>query len=653
MASSNEPMTNAIGEENTVSVQSLADAMEVLTKVTFNVHEKKLKALPLSAAEQEEAQESQEAKWALDAEKVAKKNETSLANTFLLSEKQLVAEKLIMTIRNELNEHKLVTAEEKAWGELQHIRLAFFERLQAEKFKPLKHFMYNRYNLTNSELITTQKHLGLYAATLSNVSGAHTPHKTFPYKFPDYPYPGGWDIFTRDMGGTLFARPAPTRPRHGFVESRQVDSFVDLLKLAKETYAEDPFAEIIFMPKLQGKHSFVLTNAGITIGRGHDGVTNGSDPDAKFIPVALSSEQWNRSLVARMSHRFSMNKLDIKDTAYVEAVAGSKDAWNQGNVVHVVQLRDGPEQAASLEFIPRADVVKQIITQGGMDLLSWEMHLKTLVKENKGPNGILFETNHPLSSHYVVHAIENGIAVGKLGQRSVGSKLEASTIEVKKLSVRDLKDIRRHLLKAMSVNMDMNRYEADLAAATVHSMSGWGNDAHLLRLRAYGLAFLLRILNATILGELRYWGTYRGPGRHPDKLPQTPYLLEHGPQSIKSKSRETMYQDVHKMGFDEIIANVAGAKLDYRMGHWEGGFGGAAWANVARQTEKFAWELAYFLRTPTPFRWKRVTLAANVALHTAHNGGTAISKLTNLNAISVAPTMGFMTQLAAKIAREG
>ena len=48
----------------------------------------------------------------------------------------------------------------------------------------------------------------------------------------------------------LMARPCPIRPRHGFVESRQVHSVEEVNQVLSETLVADPKGEVILMPFL-------------------------------------------------------------------------------------------------------------------------------------------------------------------------------------------------------------------------------------------------------------------------------------------------------------------------------------------------------------------------------------------------------------------
>src|SRR3990167_4520172 len=74
-----------------------------------------------------------------------------------------------------------------------------------------------------------------------------------------------------------FARPAPSKPRHGYIDSRMVYSRPELQALMKEVLADDPDGEILLCQYIQSRYSAIWTPSSIVAGHGHDGATSGQN----------------------------------------------------------------------------------------------------------------------------------------------------------------------------------------------------------------------------------------------------------------------------------------------------------------------------------------------------------------------------------------
>src|SRR5207237_6510131 len=92
-------------------------------------------------------------------------------------------------------------------------------------------------------------------------------------------------IKTAKLRPQLFARPCPVRPRHGFVDSRKVKAFdPDVINLLKESWAEDPDAELLLTPYIPAEFSGVWRPGLLVLGPGHDGATSGHSSIAVPLP---------------------------------------------------------------------------------------------------------------------------------------------------------------------------------------------------------------------------------------------------------------------------------------------------------------------------------------------------------------------------------
>lgn len=444
----------------------------------------------------------------------------------------------------------------------------------------------------------------------------------------------------------MFARPCPVTPRHGFVDSRPVSSFQEAINLFNnEVLPADPNGELILMPKFTGAISAVATSSGVVWGKGHDGVTGEGSGVVKIPTYGVSNSNWNN--IVRDMTRVYPKDAGINHSAYFELVE------HTGKMV-LVQMRDGPEQPATVDYIPEKVKVKVILRPRdvGCNLLKWEKHLKAMKKEFPEGGLVIELVGSSLSSHFAVHGIELGIPV--ITSRFVRHDgiLEPIALETKRLTKADLKKVRSNLLKWLDrdyINTEGSREQKSAiatAVATVHAMSQWGNEGLLLDLRSQAVVTLARAFMSASLGELRHWGT-NGPGRlgYDRETPVKKigfnghsrsyiYARGMGPHSLRQmlKLYVPMYRDFMHMKWGRVEDTG------------ETGYGGPNWAAVTMAGLKLTKALQRFVQTPTPLKWSEVILAANVAVHTAHNGGLALNKWLNQNdfhRISVTPGIGF------------
>lgn len=449
------------------------------------------------------------------------------------------------------------------------------------------------------------------------------PHTALPKKFPvDTPF---------------FARPCPLVPRHGFVESRTIRQPQEAIDIWRdEVLPADPDGELIVMPKLTGQFSGVATNVAVTWGLGNDGVT-GKGSSIKSIPVpACSPEMWRKTIIHQVWHQ---SKDLVQDNLYVEFVE------HQG-LVYAVQLRDGPEQPATRDYIPRRTVIKYKLMLKDLydsrSLLEWEHKVKSFKKEY-GDGLIIVLPDSSLASHYAVHGIANDIPVitsvsdGYHPSLVVGKVLEPTDNTVPPLTKKDYQQLGRDVAKFLATNY-IPLYTIDgyynyagtrtaLAAAvgSIHAMSQWDNSPHLLELRAMAVVTLIRAYAACCMGEARHWN-HKGPGRYGHKR-RTQKIMGVHMSAGRNAIYKKMLQPHNLRTLERTLCTLV---ADFNNEGWGtrgcGGYGGPAWGNVAQAGMELAKALRKFLKTPTQLKWSKVVLAANLAVHTAHNNGYAMNK---------------------------
>lgn len=475
----------------------------------------------------------------------------------------------------------------------------------------------------------------------------------------------------------IFARPCPMVPRHGFVESRPVRNYVEFLQLFREVEHQDPEGEVIMMQQLTGRFSAVANNAGVVWGSDNDGATAGKE-GCVFIPAPVQKDDWNSVVCGG-----DPANIGIDNTCYIELVQNDEAYHNtrQLEKIYVVQRRDGPAQSAVVDYIPKKTKVKKVlyISDTCGDLLEWEGYIKSHA-EKAGVVVDAYQSN--LSSHFAVHAIQAGIPVVTSRHVDKGDTLYPSENTIPKLTKRDYENIAKACYEWL-IKDYLTSDRCDVrdviytSIGAIHSMSSWDGSTHLNKFRAIGVTALLRILLVACAGELRHWPR-KGPGRpfsdaddiDPDEMTRREYKAAKRAaqeancegREMRTKlrhhssncSRETIWEDyLEPINLDTIIGMLETVTEDFRTSGWDSSYGGPSWGNVAESSFKLGKHLREFLFTPTEKNWRATVMAANTALHIAHNNGLAVTKWVTkyyVDSITNALPLGFINKFAARVA---
>lgn len=500
-------------------------------------------------------------------------------------------------------------------------------------------------------------------------------------------------LFAGPYQQAYFARPCPTVPRHGFVESRIVENREDLENLIQKTLKEDENGEVLIMPVLSGIFSAVANNAGITWGHGHDGVTGGYYNVS--IPCPVPDAVWAEKLYPGNSF-YDVYQEDFSgNVPYIELV-------EHGGTIVPVQVRAGPPLPVSKNFVPRETVVKQYLkpsihSQNTHALLQWEKQVKRALAENGGPEGlVVWYPNMSLSSHWAIHAIQHDIAVwAEKDPPTVGETLPLQSEVPTPLNTADLQRLSTYITRAQEYSIsDFEARDVILTAmAASHAMSFWDNSSHLLRLRACAVEFITRFVVAACIGEARHF-YYTGPGqirrfkdyhcpeefssreayreaekdwinqrpRNESNLPWNDVFGKHSKHGIE---RSQIYEKMlTPYGLADRAKLTKLAALDFRTPGWgyvdkdsdpddvNCSYGGPKWARVCDAVIDVIDATSHFQEKPTRGRWTKLVARVNYAAHVAHNGGGVLGKwLRNeaLNCVAMRPTYGFMNYFTAHI----
>lgn len=473
--------------------------------------------------------------------------------------------------------------------------------------------------------------------------------------------------FKMPISWPQFARPCPVRPRHGFVESRQVNSISDVMKVLNETLLEERDAEMILMPKLSGKYSAVATNAGVVWGWGNDGAT--SRAGGVLIPAAVPSSDWTTHIL-RQHHSASEYERAkhlaeglISDTAYLELVENDAHTY-------IVQVRDGPEQKAARNWIPDRRTAGVVLTpEPGDTLLTWESKVKNFAASHTVVN----LPGHTLSDHYAVHAIAAGVPVITDRHVTLGETIEPEE-DVAVWTDEDYQKLAGLVREWSEADYFPNHFAGQrnrfmTAVGSLHAMGIWKPEPHLMNMMANAVVSLLRASASATVGEMRHWFVH-GPGSEYDEdddeqIPgETPppgnypfgpgfwFGQETGKTMVHG--RDHYYREFLKPWalLDlEQLHNALAEDFDARG--WDYSYGGKAWSNVARTGQSLAAALHVFITSehPNAELWGAVVSAANAFVHTSHNNGVALNKwLTGLDDFAVAPQLAWLNPYAAELA---
>lgn len=503
------------------------------------------------------------------------------------------------------------------------------------------------------EKIRTQKALGIKAATNIHPSvwapGLTDLRDTTIYLYPHNPAP---------KKGVWFARPCPVVPKHGFVESRPI--YPQHIKdMYRKVLKHDPQGELILMKQLTGEYSGVATESTVAFGLGNDGVT-GVGNCVVSIPVSYQSLTIPYPFMAGIKVRH----------LYMEVVE------HEGTLM-LVQLRDGPKPPPAVgDYIPHEMFVERTIYCNEAGLLEWEGIIKGMIELNGGTDGlVVMLPGGSLASHWAVHAIANKVAV--VTSRTtlpIGTRIKPCK-GAPELTYEDITNIAermgRWLDRDYIAGGAQGRYAKGVIAssvATIQQQHLWGNDPHLLDLRAAAIVSLVRFLSAACVGEVRYFNR-NGPGTNRG-VPQRTVLR--GEDGFHSFGRSAIYAIyLRPVSLDVLESTMGNVFSDFMEPGWRNGedqvrfdrygepkgpqnygYGGPKWGNSAAVTEVLIRRARQFLKQPSHDTWAALIKQANVAVNTAHNNGQVLSKWLNghfFSNVTMMPSGGFLNAFTARV----
>jgi hypothetical protein len=372
-----------------------------------------------------------------------------------------------------------------------------------------------------------------------------------------------------------FSRPCPMRPRHGFVDSREVRTIEEAAGLIQETLDADADAEIVTMPLVNAAFSGIWTPGSLVIGQGHDGATAGTSA-------------WTVPALGSLVNDGLLAEAGVMESPYLEILWPVEDGPR-----NLVQLRDGPPLPQQIDSVPRPVTVSEVILAEG-DLLEWETRMKDVDR-----TAVVYHPNGSLASHYAIHAVLNEVPVLVSREPKVGEHIEAES-ELGPQSPK-IEALRAgfYLATKLDISYETATY---VMLAGCHHIAVWaGRHDGLLGL-ALGFAFRLTVTAA--LGEMRHL-----PGR-------------------SEGSRDDIYEECWNITYlPSTRASFEGALQAFHGEMWKRNFGGNPWFVF---TEWAAKVHNHLVEADADAALK----ALNQLIHCAHNTGWAFNKFVGSNLLT-------------------
>lgn len=408
--------------------------------------------------------------------------------------------------------------------------------------------------------------------------------------------------FTRKV----FARPCPLTPRHGFVDSKVIDSHVSLYSLFEELEVADPSGELIISEFIdEAVASAVLTTSGtLSIGPSYNGATSGyASISFPVKPETLSPEVM---LAAG---------LNPSDTAFLEAVFPSPK--NETAIpFQITQIRGGPSIPTVSDFIPVKTKVIRVVYPHD-DLLLWESQAK---KFEAGT--VVYGRGHSLASHAAVHCIINNIPFVTSFEPKVGTNIVPTANKAIDLDKAEfLKGVHASLSKTYSPDIMLH-----LSACVLHNWAYIRTSAHASWLLGMAASYMCQVLAALCFGEYRH-------------------------SKVRNKfhftSRELVYKEITQTKkfstYIQKAPSVAVAFVDKKRFPRPKEFGGSKWAKATKMSIKI-WNSIITIqnRGLTPLNINRLINNINKSTNLVHNGGWLFNKFSSqerLNKISKTPSL--------------
>ena len=391
----------------------------------------------------------------------------------------------------------------------------------------------------------------------------------------------------------LFARPCPMTPKHGYIDSRMVNTRAELEDLIKTVIDDDPQGEVLMMAKINAIGNAVLTPHLFLFGEGHDGATAGKN--TLSVPICDPFIGYG-SVYASSTYGIGPG-----EDPYMELV------WDNQTNSWITQLRAGPKITSGGDFIPSARTVTKVLVAD--PALYQDREWERLIESAKDdPGVVVWNPTGGRTDHFSIHAFTHGIPILYGDKPEIGAvlepKAESTTYDPALLleGVRWAGDVELTPGNA-SYMCDFMLVLAHHATKLTGLYSFW-----------YGVAvgLMLRFGTVAMIGEARHYRFRNSDTHKPD--------------------RSAAYRVAYKKSLYYHIGSLRALVNVFRYGQWpSSGFGGWKWAQCGAGLYDLANAVRNVAVNPSPVTAAATVRAMNVAINLAHNGGWWLGKFTQSN----------------------
>lgn len=488
----------------------------------------------------------------------------------------------------------------------------------------------------------TQKVQGMIV--LSKIEkGIHVPA---PFMVLADPNP---DIIRRELEkflksyamGTIFVRPCPVRPRHGFVDSRalviadKAAVVVEVGKIYSEAIKADPEAELLISPAIPASHNIILTPFKMAVGYGNDGATAGK----RSILVPLAGVLWREFTPKDIKAA----KVDmLTEDPYIELVVrgGGWKAWGVSwgdDPVFCTQIRAGVKLPATIgaDYIPEDIKVEEVIEASG-DLLEWEKQVQNIKRGT-----VVYHLGGTIISHYGVHCTSNKIPILTTRIPKVGEDLRHTTVP----DAPNPEAVIKGLLIGASDRIDLvhaSKGASDLFSLEARMTTTSKKGVLTLSCNQASVVLMVCAHNAsTMSDDAGYW-----IGIAASLMMRLGMAASHGEARHRGSSISLERDQVYNLALNDFMTarrTLGHAQWRFQNESWGGSYGGPKWADCTESLFTLDTAIRGLLTEPTPKAVNEVVAALNHCVTRAHNGGWWLNKFVNSAAFDLANSQSINT----------
>ena len=425
----------------------------------------------------------------------------------------------------------------------------------------------------------------------------------------------------------VFCRPCPTKPRHGFIDSRTCKSAESIRKIYEQTLEEDAGGELILMQQAHADLSAVWTPESYSIGCGNAGATSG-----RATTLALPHDE--------LIPKHVKEQAGIQSTPYIEFVSHNDELCP-------VQLRDGPLPVVmNINWIPNDVVVKNTIDTDAYTLLEYENELK-----NAPPGTVVFSRGSGLTSHWAAHAFNNNIPFFTGVYPINGKKYKKNTDNMPQSNGnwKEIADYIRYyskipLYQVMGINrLGFHQTSTTLCAPSIILAVTMGHlaslcnkhDSRINHIIARAIVVFMGTFISALFGELRHLrsrnvvvGSLVENEPVYTSMPRSfPYNLPPRPQNVDI-DRTCVFNDVLNGPLNNYLSSLTSLEVDFMHPLWGTtcSFGGGCWSSAASTLHGLYITVLLFMRCPSLSTWSAMVAAWHVCINEEHNRGRILTK---------------------------